>query len=152
MRHDATGPSRISETLLVSAARLSANLAALALLGCVLAYWTWTWLAPRPEGRVLAAAEAARVESAYALFGGAQPAASAPTGVALTLLGVAAASGGRPGHAVLRVDGRRTVVVRAGEEIAPGMKLSEVHADHVVLDHRGARETLAWPVPGTKRQ
>jgi len=143
-----TAPARIGETLVASLA----TIAALVLLACVLAYWTWTWLAPRAEVRMQAAAQAPRVESAYELFGGAQPAASAPTGVALTLLGVAAASGGRPGHAVLRVDGRMTVVVREGEEIAPGMKLSEVHVDHVVLDHRGVRETLAWPVPGTKRQ
>lgn len=125
----------------------AATLAALALLGCVLAYWTWTWFAPRAELRLQPMGGAPRIESAYELFGGTQRAASAPAGTALTLLGVAAASGGRPGHSLLRVDGRRTLVVREGEEIAPGVKLVEVHADHVVLEREGARETLAWPAP-----
>ena len=123
------------------------TLAALALLGLVLAYWTWIAFAPRPEPRVQAAGEAVRIDSAYALFGSAHRAAVAPTGMALTLVGVAAASGGRPGHTVVQIDGRQTVVVREGEEIAPGIRLTEVHSDHVVLDHKGQRETLAWPQP-----
>ena len=143
MRNPAIGPSRIPETFVVAVA----TAAALVLLACVLAYWTWTWLAPRAEVRVQPAPAAPRIETAYELFGRSERAARAQTGVALTLLGLAAASGGKPGHSVLRVDGTKTVLVREGEEIAPGVSLAEVHVDHVVLDHHGVRETLAWPTP-----
>ncbi len=143
MRNPAIGPSSVPETFVVALA----TVAALALLSCVLAYWTWTWLAPRVEVRAQPAAAAPRIESAYELFGRSERAARAPTGVALTLLGLAAASGGKRGHAVLRVDGTKTLLVRQGEEIAPGVSLAEVHVDHVVLDHHGVRETLAWPAP-----
>lgn len=36
---------------------------------------------------------------------------------------------------------------RIGAEVVPGATLAEVHADHVVLDHAGAAETLALPRP-----
>jgi general secretion pathway protein C len=122
--------------------------AALALLGLVLAYWTWAWLAPRPEPRALAAAQpGGRVDAAYGLFGSAQRDrnGAAPAGIAVGLLGVVAASGGQSGYAVLRLDAKQAVAVREGGEIEPGVRLAEVHADHVVLERGGVRETLAWP-------
>lgn len=131
------------------------TLAALVLLGLVLAYWTWAWLAPRPEPRVEAAVEAdLRVESAYGLFGSVQRDRNitAPTGIAIKLLGVVAGSGGRRGHAVVQLDAMQTVVVREGEDIAPGIRLAEVHPDHVVLERNGARETLAWPTKTPSQQ
>lgn len=127
--------------------------AALALLGLVLAYWTWAWFAPRPEPRVQAA-QAGRAtgptQAAYALLGNArrETGGDGPAKLAARLLGVVAASGGQPGYAVLRVDAKQTVAVREGEELEPGVRLAEVHADHVVLEQGGARETLAWPKPG----
>jgi len=66
------------------------------------------------------------------------------------LMGVMAASGERRGHAVLRLDGKKTVAVLQGEEVEPGVRLAEVHVDHVVLERNGARETLAWPEKGAK--
>lgn len=126
--------------------------AALALLGLVLAYWTWAWLAPRPEPRALAAVQSGgRMEAAYALFGKAQRDrnGAAPTGIAVRLLGVVAAQGSgsstQSSYAVLRLDAKQLVAVREGGEIEPGVRLVEVHADHVVLERGGVRETLAWP-------
>jgi len=127
---------------------------ALALLGYVLAYWTWAWLAPRPEPRAPAASAAAGAAGlarvAGKLFGGAQRDGGRPlsAGNAVTLLGVVAASGGRPGYAILRLDAKRTVAVREGGEIETGARLAEVLADHVVIERGGARETLAWPAQG----
>jgi general secretion pathway protein C len=66
------------------------------------------------------------------------------------LTGVFAASGERPGHALLRLDGKRTVAVRQGEEVEPGLRLAEVHVDHIVLERNGARETIAWPDKAAK--
>lgn len=121
----------------------AANLAALALLALVLAYWTWQWFAPRTEPAAPAASAAPRIETAAALFGDSRPTTAAAA--AYTLVGIAAASGGRAGHAVLRIDNARTAVVREGEEIATGVTVAEVHGDRVVIDERGTRRTLEWP-------
>jgi len=123
-----------------------ASFVALALLGWVLAYWTWAWFAPRLEPRIPAATQAGdRVEIAYGLFRGIQRDGTAPRGSAITLLGVVAASGTQPGYAVLRVDAKPTVAIREGGEIEAGVRLAEVRADHVVLERGGVRETLVWP-------
>jgi len=129
--------------------------AALALLGLVLAYWTWAWLAPRPEPRAQPAVTGGRAEVAYGLFGsarrdkgGGREGAATTGGVAVVLLGIVDASGSQPSYAVLRIDAKQIVAVREGGEIEPGVRLAEVHADHVVLERSGARETLAWPKPG----
>lgn len=132
--------------------------AALALLGLVLAYWTWAWLAPRPEPRAQAAVQtdgrgvgstAGPTQAAYGLFGSARRDGAAPTASAVRLLAVVAAAGGRSGnrsgYAVLRLDAKQVIAVREGGEIEPGVRLAEVHADHVVLERSGVRETLAWP-------
>ncbi len=125
-----------------------ATLAALVLFGVVLAYWSWAWLAPRPAPRAPAAVDTAGdASSARALFRTAKEGsgAAAAASNALRLMGVVAASSGRPGHAVLRLDAKKTVAVLQGEDVEPGLRLAEVHADHIILERNGARETLAWP-------
>ncbi len=125
-----------------------ATLAALVLLGVVLAYWSWAWLAPPPAPRAPAAAEAAgRASSADGLFGSVKPGpgAAAAASNAVRLMGIVAASAGRRGHAVLRLDAKKTVAVLQGEDVEPGLRLAEVHADYIILERNGARETLAWP-------
>ena len=37
--------------------------------------------------------------------------------------------------------------VRIGADVAPGARLSEVYADHIVIDHEGVAETLNLPRP-----
>lgn len=124
------------------------TLAAVALLGWVLAYWTWAWLAPRSEPRAQATVQTGGgVEAAYGLFGSAQRDrnGASPTGIAVRLLGVAAASAGRRGYAVVQLDAKQILAVHEGEDIAPGIRLAEVRADHVILERNGTRETLTWP-------
>jgi general secretion pathway protein C len=128
---------------------------AVGLLGLVLAYWTWVWLAPRPEPRAQAPADGGgRAEAAYGLFGSGQRdrSSAAPTGIAIKLLGVVAASGGRRGYAVVEFEPRQIIAVRGGDDIVPGIRLAEVHPDHVVLERNGARETLAWPEKKTSAE
>jgi general secretion pathway protein C len=128
-----------------------ANLAAAALLGVVLAYWSWAWLAPPAAARAPAAAElsgAGGASAAGGLFGTATEAAAASSNV--RLMGVLAASSGRRGQAVMRLDAKQTVAVLEGEEVEPGLRLAEVHVDHIVLERNGARETVAWPVKNAK--
>ena len=135
--------SSVAQTILLSLL----TLVAVALLGAVLAYWTWAWFAPRAEPRVEAtAAQSGSVASAGAIFGTVpRNQAAAPTGIAIRLLGVVAASGGRLGHAVVQLEAKQILAVHEGEDVAPGIRLAEVHADHVILERNGARETLAWP-------
>ena len=136
--------SNIGQTGVVSLA----TFAAFALLGLVLAYWAWAWLAPAAAARAPALAETAGgASSAGALFGNLKdgPGKAAASSGAIRLMGVVAASGSRRGHAVLRLDAKKTVAVLQGEDIEPGLRLAEVHVDHVVVERNGARETLAWP-------
>jgi len=132
-------------------AALAVTLAALAFLGVVLAYWSWVWFAPSAAPRAPAAVQlAGRASAAGGLFGvalqgsGATAAAAAGAG-ALRLMGVMAAAGGQGGQAVLRLDGKRSLAVLEGEDIVPGLRLAEVHVDHIVLERNGVRETLALP-------
>lgn len=128
-----------------------ATLGALALLVLVLAYWTWAWAAPRAEPRSPAPAHAGAAngpaQAAYGVFGKAprERSGAAPAPGAVRLLGIVAASGGRDGYALLRIDGKKTLAVTQGGEVEPGLRLAEVHAGHIVLERGGARETLAWP-------
>lgn len=136
--------SRLAQTALVTVL----TLAALALLGLVLAYWTWVWLAPRPEPRAQAAVQRADgVGAALGLFGSAPSgvAVAAPTGIAIRLLGIVAATQGGRGYAAVQLQARDIVAVREGEDIAPGIRLAEVAPRHVILERGGIRETLALP-------
>ena len=130
------------------------TVAALALLGFVAAYWTWDWLAPRPEPRAQAAANAGAGTYAGAMFGDVKrdSNSAAPTGIAIRLLGIMAATGGRLGYAVVQIEPRQILAVREGEDIAPGLRLAEVGIDHVILDRGGTRERLAWPEKSTSTE
>jgi len=134
---------------LVQAAVLSVlTLAALVALGLVLAYWTWVWFAPRAEPRADAVTlQSGSVASASILFGTLprNQNKAAPTGIAIRLLGVVAAAGGRRGYAVVQLDAKQILAAEEGQDIAPGVRLAQVLADHVVLERGGVSETLAWP-------
>ncbi len=125
---------------------------ALVLLGLVLAYWTWAWFAPMPEPRSAgaeqsAARAAAPSPAASGLFGrtGMQQGPPGTASGSIRLLGVVAASGSFPAYAIVRVDPQGILAVRAGEDIAPGIRLAAVHADGVVLERTGRREALGFP-------
>jgi general secretion pathway protein C len=136
--------SNIAQTAAVTLA----TIAALALLGLVAAYWTWVWLAPVPEPRAPTAADAGTAAaSAGALFGGVRrdPDSPVPTGIAIRLLGIVAATGGRRGYAVVQLEAKEILAVREGEDVAPGIRLAEVGTNHVILERGGIREMLAWP-------
>jgi general secretion pathway protein C len=138
------GPTEFAQTAVVTVV----TIASLALLGLVGGYWTWQWLAPRPEPHVQAQTESSgQIASALELFGTIQKGgnAPAPTGIAIRLLGVVAARKGRDGYAIVVLDGKQIVATREGQDIAPGIQLAEVATDHVVLERNGVRESLAWP-------
>ncbi len=122
--------------------------AALVVLALVLARLTWAWLAPEPEPVAQAAVETGlRLDVAPSVFGIAarQSSVAAPTGIAITLLGVVTATPGYRGYALLQLDGKQILAVRQGDAIAPGVDLAEVGAGRIILERGGVRETLALP-------
>jgi len=86
--------------------------------------------------------------SRWHLFGdspqrpGANRAAPATT-LALSLRGTLADTDPRAGIAVIADEHGSERAWRVGDEVAAGVRLDEVHADHVVLLHEGAQEVLA---------
>jgi general secretion pathway protein C len=138
------GRSNVAQTAVVSLL----TLAAVGLFGFVLAYWTWTWFAPRAEPRAeVAAVGTGSLATAGLAFGRVERNmnAAAPTGIAIRLLGVVAASGGRRGYAIVQLEAKQILAVLEGEDVTPGLRLAEVHPDHVILERGGVRETLTWP-------
>jgi general secretion pathway protein C len=131
----------------LAAVASAATLVAIVALGCVLAYWTWVWVAPRPGPRVPTIEIPRSGAGASALFGAVQRDSriAAPTGAAMKLLGVAAGSRQMRGYAVLQVGGKDIVAIREGADIVAGIRLAEVHRDRIVLERNGLRETLEWP-------
>lgn len=125
----------------------AATLAAVLLLGYVIAYWGWSWLGPRPAlvaSPPLPEPYAAAIVSAP-LFGRAEtaapPSVNAPTTLQgdTRLLGVFAGADGS-GQALFRLGDRGAVLVRAGEDIANDVTLLEVRPDGVrIRDHGDTR-------------
>ena len=141
------GRANLAHMTLLTGSRV----AALGVLGLVLAYWSWAWLAPAAlPATVEVSAPPGRLAAAGQLFGhGADGAGtSAPTGLAVKLLGIIAGQPQGSGYALLQLDAKQTHVVRAGAELAPGVRVERVLPQQVILQRHGTRETLAWPRPG----
>lgn len=84
------------------------------------------------------------------LFGmpgsGPAPAAAAPS--EFRLLGVLAGRDHETGAAILLVEGeKRPLVVRVGQDIANGIRLSGLAARQAFIDRNGTRQTLELPAP-----
>jgi len=139
--------SSFVQTLIVSLVTLMS----LVLMSVMLAYWSWMWFAPATESPAMLHSNA-RMENAYSLFGstpknqsGVALTGTLQTGMAIRLLGIVAGSNGHHGYAVVQVDAKDIHATQEGEEIAPGIRLTEVSTDHLVLERNGIRESLAWP-------
>ncbi|MDO9475757.1 MAG: type II secretion system protein N [Pseudohongiella sp.] len=130
------------------------TLIALVLLSLTVAYRLWLWFAPPVEAPAPPALPLEfAVQSTVGLFG--IPPDSAPvisllpasTGLAFRLLGIVAAQGDGADYAVIQVAPGTIVAIREGEDIAPGVRLTTVHNDHLILERSGVQETLSWPQP-----
>jgi hypothetical protein len=130
------------------AAAAIALLAALALLALTLAHWGWMWFGPQPPAIAAPAPEtdlARRAAEAH-LFGtaGALPA-NAPPGADvgdIRLLGVFAETDGK-GYALLRAGTSAAMLVAAGQDIAPGVRVESVRTDGVSVLRGGVRRELS---------
>lgn len=113
------------------------------ILGVLLAKWTWILFTPQVIFSSALPERTAAVETGQ-LFGVPAPNDSVNQSIALPnlqLLGVFTASGGKSGFAVLKLEARQLGVAE-GEEVAPGTRLTSVHADHVILERAGIQQRV----------
>ena len=142
------------------------ELVLVAALGVGLAHVTLLTVAPRTAGAPGAFAQIAQPQPGAAaarhVFGVPRSdsiAKRVDTAAGLVLLGVLSNPEPGAGRAILGMQGSRPVVVSAGEPIADGVHLHEVHADHVIVLRQGMPERLelerrasrASPPPATVR-
>ncbi len=122
--------------------------ALLVLLAIACAHWYWIFAAPAGRAPVEPMrADTARPSDAIRranLFG--EPAgapAATPVRSDLVLRGISASRSG--GLAVIALDRGRTVTVRAGDEIASGIRLERVLNDHVIVIQNGVPQRVELP-------
>lgn len=99
---------------------------------------------PATPRTLSAEAQSAVLSSVDPFFRSGSP--SAPAAGALTdlqLFGTRLGSDGIPGSAILGQSGGDQKSYIVGEEVAPGVKLSSVAFDHVVVDRGGVHQTLS---------
>lgn len=88
----------------------------------------------------------AQFDPFFRLPAGAAPADGAPAASGgLTLYGVRALAGGR-GSAILGSEGQQRAY-EVGQEVEPGLVLTAVAADHVILSRGGSRRRVGFPRP-----
>jgi general secretion pathway protein C len=129
---------RILDALLVIALVL--------VLAWQLAYWTWRFAAPPAvvEARTDAGGNVDLAAIAK-LFGGAPSAVSSTQNASrngLRLKGVIAPTPGVAASAIFSAGSGKDLAIYVGHEVQPGVKLKEVHPDHVILSRNGVDERL----------
>ena len=109
------------------------SLLAVVALSVSLAYWAMQ-LFKAPQRPInpppVPVVQDASVEAGASLFGGQVSVATASN---YQLKGVVAASNGRGSVAIISSDGKPSVALPEGAEVAPGVTVQEVHARHVLL-------------------
>lgn len=110
-------------------------------LGVLLARWSWILFAPHATAIAVAPEHASAVEAGR-LFGAAASGVSPAGGMALPNVRLTGVFAGKPGFAVLKLDGKQQVGVAVGEYVAPGVKLLEVHPDYVLLERAGVQQRV----------
>jgi general secretion pathway protein C len=111
-----------------------------------LAYWTWVFVAPPKVAATAPAQQQVDLAAVARLFGADAPAGgSASTG--LKLKGVIAPTPGTAASAIFSKGSGRDIAVYIDNEIEPGLKLAEVHPDHVIVSRSGARSRIDLEEP-----
>jgi general secretion pathway protein C len=138
-----TGKSSLAGTLI--------SVALVLVLAFQLAHWTWVFLAP-PAVSSAPARQAADVDLAAVarMFGAAPPGPAGNTPASangLRLKGVIAPTPGVTASAIFSTGSGRDIGVPIQGEVQPGVKLAEVHPDHVVLSRSGVSERIELEQP-----
>jgi len=115
------------------------------------AYWAMQWFKPplRPVAAPPQAGQSAlHLDAAAALFGGSQAIATSGN---FQLKGVVVANNMTESVAILAVDGKPAQAVRVNAEVTPGVKVSEVQSNYVLLSEKGGIRRIDLP-EDVKRQ
>ena len=108
-----------------------------------LAHWTWIFATPPAIASSAPSSQAAAdIATAAKLFGGSAAQANAGTSSTLRLKGVVAPTPGVAASAIFSTGSGRDVSIFVGSEVQPGVKLKEVHPDHVILARTGIDERI----------
>lgn len=109
------------------------------------------WIFIAPQGPLLAATGATGPTADLGVltrfdpfFRNASPALISAAAQSFRLYGVRAGGGGS-GSAIIGTPDGRQASFAVGDEIAPGVRLQSVEADHVVLARGGSRTPLSFP-------
>lgn len=109
-------------------------------LGIFLARWIWILFAP-PAAMLNVPVEQGSIAQTGHLFGAVTTVATVESVVLpnVRLVGLFAASPGKLGFAIVKLDDDRQLGVVVGGSVMPGMLLKEVRADYVVLEQAGVQ-------------
>ena len=111
-----------------------------------LAHWTWVFFAPPPVAAP-APAQAAVDLAAIARFFGATAPSETASATGIKLKGVIAPTPGTEASAIFSRGTARDVAVYIDGEVEPGMKLTEVHPDHVIVSRAGVTSRIDLEAP-----
>ena len=112
-----------------------------------LAYWTWVFVAPAKVAAPPPAQGAVDLAAVARLFGATAPGEAARSASSLKLKGVIAPTPGIEGSAIFSTGAGRDNAVYLDREIEPGLKLVEVHPDHVVVSRAGVMGRIDLEAP-----
>jgi general secretion pathway protein C len=110
-----------------------------------LAYWTWIFATPPTASSPPPAAQDTSIDLATAakLFGGTvTQTGSGASSSGLRLKGVVAPTPGVAASAIFSTGAAKDVSVFIGSEVQPGVRLTEVHPDHVIVSRAGVPERI----------
>lgn len=111
-------------------------------LGAMLANWVWILFAP-PVAAVGGPVDRGAPGEADTLFGVPPVSATDAQGPGvLPSVRLAGVYAGTPGFAILELDGTKQVGVMLGAEVVRGVTLTEIAADHVVVEGGGVRQRV----------
>jgi len=142
---------KLKDWMLVEGWAVLLEFALVAALAVTLAHWTWVALTPPTSA---AAAVPVEMESQRPgaivqrhLFGASREGMAGGEGGAssalrLKVLGVFAPGKPSAGRAIVALENGKPATVTAGESIAAGIVLQEVHPDHVLVNRAGAVERI----------
>ncbi len=127
---------------------LMINILLFALLCMVLSYWGLQIFKPkiRPiQAPVSVESYEPSVGQWGNMFGQSAVAEAAPS--SYQLKGVIVARHPRDSVAIIMVEGKPNFTIGIGKELMPGVKLQEVHSDHVVVSESGNTRRIELPAP-----
>jgi len=142
---------KLKDWMFVEGWAMLLEFALVAALAVTLAHWTWVALTPPATAAAALAGEAEIIRPGAIvqrhLFGVAREGTAGGEGGAssalrLKVLGVFASGKPGAGRAIVALENAKPATVTAGESIAAGIVLQEVHPDHVLVNRAGVVERI----------